>query len=70
MKLSHLNGLRALEAALRTGTFSAAADELGVTVAAIGQQLRGLEDYLGLRLLIGCPLVRGPQRRPRRLRCA
>ncbi len=50
MKLSHLNGLRALEATLRTGTFTAASEELGVTVAAIGQQIRGLEDYLGVKL--------------------
>ena len=55
MKLSHLNGLRALEATLRKGTFSAAADELGVTVAAIGQQLRGLEKYLGIRLFDRLP---------------
>ena len=34
MKLSHLNGMRALEATLRNGTFTKAAEELGVTVAA------------------------------------
>jgi len=39
--------LRALEAALRTGSFRAASDELGVTTAAVGQQIRGLEDYIG-----------------------
>lgn len=50
MKLSHLNGLRALEATLRNGTFSAASEELGVTVAAIGQQIRTLEEYLGVKL--------------------
>lgn len=55
MKLSHLNGLRALEATLRNGTFTAAAEELGVTVAAIGQQIRGLEDYLGIRLFDRLP---------------
>jgi len=55
VKLSHLNGLRALEATLRRGTFSAAAEELGVTVAAIGQQLRVLEDYLGIRLFDRLP---------------
>ena len=55
MKLSHLNGLRALEATLRTGTFSAAADELGVTVAAVGQQIRGLEAYLGRKLFDRLP---------------
>lgn len=55
MKLSHLNALRALEATLRRGTFTAAAEEMGVSVAAIGQQLRGLEDYLGLRLFDRLP---------------
>ena len=55
MKLSHLNGLRALEATLRSGTFTAAAQELGVTVAAIGQQIRGLEDYLHLKLFERLP---------------
>ena len=55
MKLSHLNGLRALEATLRNGTFTKAAEELGVTVAAIGQQIRGLEDYLGVKLFTRLP---------------
>ena len=55
MKLSHLNGLRALEATLRNGTFSSASEELGVTVAAIGQQIRGLEDYLGVKLFDRLP---------------
>lgn len=50
MKLTHLNGLRALEATLRNSTFTAASEEMGVTVAAIGQQIRGLEDYLGVKL--------------------
>ena len=55
MRITHLNGLRALEATLRCGTFTAAANELGVTVAAIGQQLRGLEEYLGLQLFERLP---------------
>lgn len=55
MKLTHLNALRALEATLRLGSFSAASLELGVTVAAIGQRLRGLEDYLGLQLFDRLP---------------
>lgn len=67
MKLSHLNGLRALEATLRKGTFSAAADELGVTVAAIGQQLRGLEDYLGIRLFDRLPAGAVPTPEARRV---
>lgn len=55
MKLSHLNGLRAFEATLRNGTFTSAADELGVTVAAVGQQIRGLENYLGVKLFDRLP---------------
>ena len=50
-KLSHLNALRALEAAVRQGSFRAAAAELGVTPAAVGQQVRNLEEALGHSLL-------------------
>ena len=50
MRISHLNALRALEATLRHGSFSAAASELGVTPAAVGQRVRSLEDYLGKEL--------------------
>jgi len=50
MKLSHLNSLRALEATLRLGSFSAAAKEIGITPAAVGQRVRALEDYLGREL--------------------
>ena len=50
MRTTHLNGLRACEAALRTGSFTAAGCELGVTAAAVGQQVRTLEDYLGCQL--------------------
>ena len=52
MKLAHLNGLRAFEATLRGGNFRAAAAELGVTPAAVGQQVRALEDYLGRKLFV------------------
>lgn len=55
MKTSHLNALRALEAALRTGSFRSASDELGVTTAAVGQQIRGLEQYVGRQLFIRKP---------------
>jgi LysR family glycine cleavage system transcriptional activator len=51
MKTSHLNNLRALEATLRTRSFRAAAEELGVTPAAVGQQVRGLENFLDRKLL-------------------
>lgn len=45
-----LNALRAFEASARHGSFSLAAAELGVTPAAVGQMVRGLEDWLGLPL--------------------
>ena len=50
MKLSHLNSLRALEATLRHGSFTVAADELGITPAAVGQRVRSLEEYIGKSL--------------------
>jgi LysR family glycine cleavage system transcriptional activator len=50
MRVTHLNGLKALEVTLRAGSFRAAADELGVTTAAVGQQIRTLEDFLGCKL--------------------
>lgn len=52
MHLSHLNALRALEATLRHGSFSLAANELGITPAAVGQRVRSLELYLGKSLFI------------------
>ncbi|MDJ0992710.1 MAG: LysR substrate-binding domain-containing protein [Dinoroseobacter sp.] len=55
MRTSHLNALRALEAALRTGSFRSAANDLGVTTAAVGQQIRGLEEYVGRQLFIRKP---------------
>ena len=39
LNLVHLNGLRALEAVGRLGALQAAADELGVTVGAVSQQV-------------------------------
>ncbi|MEP0944305.1 MAG: LysR substrate-binding domain-containing protein [Rhizobiaceae bacterium] len=50
MKLSHLNSLRALEATLRHGSFTVAANELGITPAAVGQRVRALEEYIGKSL--------------------
>ena len=52
MQLSHLNALRALEACLRHRSFTDASLELGVTPAAVGQRVRSLEDYLGIKLFI------------------
>lgn len=51
MKLPvHLNALRAFEASARHQSFSAAAAELNVTPAAVGQLVRTLEDWLGTPL--------------------
>lgn len=46
----HLNALRAFEASARQQSFSAAAAELHVTPAAVGQLVRTLEDWLGMPL--------------------
>lgn len=48
----HLNALRAFEASARHGSFSAAASELNVTPAAVGQLVRSLEDWLGTPLFV------------------
>lgn len=45
-----LNALRAFEAAARLGGFAAAADELGVTPAAVTAHVKGLEAELGAPL--------------------
>jgi LysR family glycine cleavage system transcriptional activator len=47
MKLPPLNALRAFEAAARYGSFTRAAEGLNVTQAAVSQQVRHLEEYLG-----------------------
>jgi LysR family glycine cleavage system transcriptional activator len=47
-----LNGLRIFDAAARHLSFRRAADELGVTPAAVSQQIRALEDYLGTKLFV------------------
>jgi LysR family transcriptional regulator, glycine cleavage system transcriptional activator len=49
-KLPFLNGVRAFEAAARTGSFVKAAGELHVTPAAISRMVHLLEDRLGLPL--------------------
>lgn len=46
----HLNALRAFEASARHQSFSAAAAELNVTPAAVGQLVRTLEGWLGTPL--------------------
>jgi LysR family transcriptional regulator, glycine cleavage system transcriptional activator len=45
-----LGALRAFETAARLGSFKAAADELGVTPAAVSHQVKSLETYLGAAL--------------------
>lgn len=49
-RLPPLIALRALEAAARLKSYSRAADELNVTHGAVSQQIRRLEDELGLPL--------------------
>ncbi|WP_245424549.1 LysR family transcriptional regulator [Rhizobium sophoriradicis] len=46
----HLNALRAFEASARHGSFVEAAAELNVTAPAVGQLVRGLEEWLGTPL--------------------
>lgn len=52
MKLPPLNSIRAFEAAARTGSFTAASSELGVTSAAVSMQVRNLENFLGKKLFV------------------
>jgi LysR family glycine cleavage system transcriptional activator len=49
-RLPFLNGVRAFEAAARTGSFAAAAKELNVTAAAVSRMVRLLEERLGIAL--------------------
>lgn len=50
--LSSLNLLRVFEAAARLGSFRAAGDELCVTASAVSQQVRSLEEQLGVALFL------------------
>ena len=49
-RLPPLNALRAFEAAARHLSLTKAAAELHVTPGAISQQVKTLEDYLGVQL--------------------
>ena len=49
-KMPPLNALKAFEAAARLTSFSAAADELCVTPAAVAQQIKSLETWTGKKL--------------------
>jgi LysR family transcriptional regulator, glycine cleavage system transcriptional activator len=48
----YLNAMRAFEASARHQSFSAAALELNVTPAAVGQLVRGLEEWLDIALFL------------------
>ncbi|MFD1216764.1 LysR substrate-binding domain-containing protein [Microbulbifer celer] len=54
-KLPPLNALRAFEVSGRRLSFRAAAEELGVTQGAVAQQVRALEEHLGLALFQRLP---------------
>ncbi len=54
-RLPSLNTLRAFEAAGRHLSFKTAASELGVTAGAVSQQVRKLEDSLGVALFRRLP---------------
>ena len=49
-RLPPLNGIRVFEAAARHLNFSRAAEELGVTQAAVSHQVKALEQHLGVSL--------------------
>ncbi len=51
-KLPPLNALRAFEVAGRHLNFRSAAEELAVTQGAVAQQVRALEDHLGIALFL------------------
>lgn len=54
-RLPHVTWLRSFEAAARHSSFSAAADELAMTPAAVSQQIRQLEHHLGIQLFKRLP---------------
>lgn len=54
-KLPHVTWLKAFESAARHSSFAAAAEELGLTPAAISQQIRNLETHLGAQLFTRLP---------------
>ena len=49
-RLLFLNGIKAFEAAARSGSFAAAGSELNVSAAAISRMVHLLEDRLGVAL--------------------
>ncbi|MFK3973640.1 LysR substrate-binding domain-containing protein [Pseudomonas sp. NPDC087358] len=51
-RLPPLNAVRTFEVAARLASFVAAGKELGVSAAAVSQQVRHLEDYFGKKLFV------------------
>ena len=51
-RLPNLGGLKTFEAAARHLSFTRAAEELGVTPAAVSYQIRGLEEHLATALFL------------------
>src|SRR5207237_1609533 len=51
-RLPPLNAIKAFEAAARLGSFTRAAEELGVTHGAVSRQIRLLEEWLGTSLFL------------------
>lgn len=49
-RIPPLPAMRAFESAARLGSFSRAAQELNLTYGAVGQQVRALEEWIGMRL--------------------
>src|SRR6516164_10499212 len=49
-RLPPLNAVKAFEAAARSESFTRAAEELNVTQGAVSQQVKALEDTLGIKL--------------------
>lgn len=52
LRLPPLNAVRVFEVAARTGQFTLAAIELGVSSAAVSQQIRNLEAHFGKQLFV------------------
>jgi DNA-binding transcriptional LysR family regulator len=49
-RVTSLNWIRVFEAAARTSSFVRAAERLAMSPPAVSQQIRALEDHLGLQL--------------------
>ena len=63
----NLGGLRAIEAVARTGNLAGAAEEMGVTVGAVSQQLQKIEGLLGRPMFLRTPQGMQPTERCEKL---